>query len=151
MTQQELAMEAGKLRLRLRMNSRLKLESQALLSRLFREHEVVVSDELLSRLVFAVPHELMAESEGAGPMKVKIPPSHPRKPHDDDVTTPPSHPGKPHRDDDMTPPSHPPKRADAWDDEDDDDDDDRPPSRPPRVARGYGDVNKPPSKPPTKR
>ncbi len=121
-------MEAGKLRLKLRMNGRLKLESQALLSRLFREHDIAVSDELLSRLVFAVPNELMAESDTANPSKVMIPPSHPRKPDDDD---------------DKTPPSHPPKRED-------DDDADKPPSRPPKVTKGGLDTAKPPSRPPTK-
>ena len=67
MTREELLMEVAKLRLRLRMNNRLKLESQALLSKLFREHEVPVGDELLSCLIFAVPDELRMETEVVSP------------------------------------------------------------------------------------
>jgi len=96
MTQQELTMEAAKLRLRVRMNNRLKLESQALLSRLFREHEVPVRDELLSYLVFAVPDELLAEAEAAAPSEtIKIPPSNPPTKRTERPKEPPKPPPNP--------------------------------------------------------
>ena len=82
MTTNELMMEAAKLRLRFRMNNRLRLESMAVLSRLFREHQEPIADELLSLLVFAVPEELVGEAEdtsrsailGKSKSKNKVPP-----------------------------------------------------------------------------
>jgi hypothetical protein len=98
MTQQELLMEAAKLRLRLRMNNRLRLESQALLSKLFREHDVPVGDELLSCLILAVPDELLIEMEAANPSKkLKPPPKPPPKRgagNDKDKNPPPKPPTK---------------------------------------------------------
>jgi hypothetical protein len=169
MTRQELTMEAAKLRLRIRMNSRLKLESQALLSRLLREYEVPVPDELLASLVLAVPDELRAQSHGGngsreaqnpGPNPTLLPPHRegggnpPPKPptddddDDDDDLNPPSNP--PVRDDDddddnLNPPSNPPVR------DDDDDEDLNPPSRPSSTQRDYGGGDEclnPPAKPP---
>lgn len=55
MTTQERMMEAAKLRLRFQMNSRLRLESLAAISRVLREHQEPVGDELLASLVLALP------------------------------------------------------------------------------------------------
>lgn len=108
MTTQELVMEAAKLRLRFRMNSRLKLECQALLSKLFREHDVPVNDELLASLVVAVPHELRTEAYAEQSKK--------EREDDDDRNPPPRPPPRRHEDDEKVknppprPPSSPPTR-----------------------------------------
>lgn len=57
-------MEAAKLRLRLQMNPRLRLEVLAALSRVFREYNDPVSDELLSSLILAASDELIGEAKG---------------------------------------------------------------------------------------
>jgi len=118
-------MEAAKLRLRLRMNNRLRLETQALLSKLFREHEVPVGDELLSRLILAVPDELAAEAEAVRPLGMNPPPKPPTK------NT--AHVRKP-------PPKPPTKNGGH-----------NPPPKPPTKHGGRRDFAKnPPPKPPTK-
>jgi len=58
MDTQESLREMENLRLRFRMNNRLRLESLAALSKIFREHGEPLRDELLASLVFAVPEEL---------------------------------------------------------------------------------------------
>jgi hypothetical protein len=63
MTTQERMMEAAKLRLRFQVNNRLRLESLAALSKVFREHQEPVRDELLASLVLAVPEELLGEMD----------------------------------------------------------------------------------------
>jgi hypothetical protein len=111
MTQQELIMEAAKLRLRLRMNNRLKLESQALLSRLFREHGVPVGDELLSCLIVAVPDELIVEAEASKPLKKnKIPPPKPPTRQKNPPSKPPKGGGHGHPKTAMKPPPKPPPK-----------------------------------------
>jgi hypothetical protein len=60
---QQLMMDAAKLRLRLQMNARLRLEVVAALSRVFREYRDPVTDDLLSTLVLAVPEELVGEAQ----------------------------------------------------------------------------------------
>ncbi len=62
MTVQESVREAAQLRLRMHMNGRLRLETLAALSRVFREHDEPIHDELLGTLVFAVPGELLGEA-----------------------------------------------------------------------------------------
>ena len=57
--------EAENLRFRFQMNNRLRLESLAAVSKVFREFGEPISDELLSSLVFAVPQELVV-SNGFG-------------------------------------------------------------------------------------
>ncbi|MGI8732569.1 MAG: hypothetical protein ACR2LM_04610, partial [Pyrinomonadaceae bacterium] len=52
--------EAENLRFRFQMNNRLRLESLAAVSKVFREFGEPISDDLLSSLVFAVPNELIA-------------------------------------------------------------------------------------------
>jgi hypothetical protein len=67
MTTQEYLNEAARLRLHLQMNNRLRLESLAALSRVFRENNEPVRDELLAALVLAVPDELLGEAESRQP------------------------------------------------------------------------------------
>ena len=63
MTMQEVMTEAAKLRLRLHLNSRLRLELLAALSRVFRENNEPLRDEVLASIVLAVPQELVGEAE----------------------------------------------------------------------------------------
>lgn len=82
-------MEAAKLRLRLQMNARLRLEVLAALSRVFREYNDPVSDELLSSLILAASDELIGEAQS--PLI-----AHVSGPHDEAgvpvLTTPPPDP-----------------------------------------------------------
>lgn len=57
--------EARQLRTKIQMDSRLRLEVLAALSRTFRENGARVSNDLLRSLVFAVPEELPGEG-GSG-------------------------------------------------------------------------------------
>ena len=66
MTPQECLREAAGLRFRLQMNNRLRLESLAALSKVFRDFGEPIQDELLSSIVFAVPQELLVEYSAAG-------------------------------------------------------------------------------------
>src|SRR6476661_7982511 len=50
--------EISGLRLRLQMNNRLRLESLAALSKVFREYGEPISDQLLASVVLALPDEL---------------------------------------------------------------------------------------------
>lgn len=63
MTLQERVMEAAKLRLRFQMNGRLRLESLAALSKVFREFGEPIREELLGSIVFAVPEELLGPAD----------------------------------------------------------------------------------------
>jgi hypothetical protein len=65
MEERESLREAENLRFRFQMNNRLRLESLAAVSKVFREFGEPISDDLLSSLVFAVPHELIV-SNGVG-------------------------------------------------------------------------------------
>jgi hypothetical protein len=65
----EIVREAGSLRLLLQMNNRLRLESLAALSKVFRENGVPVTDSLLRTVVLAVPDELLGEGEYAAVSK----------------------------------------------------------------------------------
>ena len=80
MTVQESVREAAQLRLKMHVNGRLRLETLAALSRVFREHGEPIRDELLSSLVFAVPDELLGEAPpdgGYGEIRAKGKPSTP--------------------------------------------------------------------------
>jgi len=117
MTNEERMMEVAKLRLRFRMNNRLRLESLAMLSRLFREHNEPIADELLASIVFAVPEELMGEAEGAPGSEIKNfvqnPPHHPL-PRDVNAPTPPKNPPPhPHETTPPPPPKNPPPHPPA--------------------------------------
>ena len=65
MEEREALRESENLRFRFQMNNRLRLESLAAVSKVFREFGEPISDDLLSSLVFAVPNELIA-SNGLG-------------------------------------------------------------------------------------
>ena len=65
MEEREALREAENLRFRFQMNNRLRLESLAAVSKVFREFGEPISDDLLSSLIFAVPNELIA-SNGLG-------------------------------------------------------------------------------------
>src|SRR5687767_15801637 len=58
MDTQESMREVSGLRLRFQMNNRLRLESLAALSKVFREYGEPISDQLLSSIVLALPDEL---------------------------------------------------------------------------------------------
>ena len=58
MDTQESMREVSGLRLRFQMNNRLRLESLAALSKVFREYGEPISDQLLSSVVLALPDEL---------------------------------------------------------------------------------------------
>jgi len=62
MTAQQTIQEAARLRYRMHTNNRLRLETMAALSKVFREHEEPIHDELLASLIFAVPQELLGEA-----------------------------------------------------------------------------------------
>ena len=62
MQEQECLREAENLRFRFQVNNRLRLESLAAVSKVFREFGEPISDDLLSSLVFAVPNELIASN-----------------------------------------------------------------------------------------
>ena len=63
MEQLESLREAESLRFRFQMNNRLRLESLAAVSKVFREFGEPISDDLLSSLVFAVPSELIPSND----------------------------------------------------------------------------------------
>ena len=65
MEERESLREAENLRFRFQMNNRLRLESLAAVSKVFREFGEPISDDLWSSLVFAVPNELIP-SNGQG-------------------------------------------------------------------------------------
>ena len=58
MQPQESIREISGLRLRFQMNNRLRLESLAAISKVFREYGEPISDQLLASLVLALPDEL---------------------------------------------------------------------------------------------
>jgi hypothetical protein len=121
MTTQERVMEAAKLRLRFQMNGRLRLESLAALSKVFREYGEPLREELLGSIVFAVPEELLGPADpsmhaqfsetkrfSAAPA---TPGGHPPARPDAPATPgghPPARPDAP-----ATPGGHPPARPDA--------------------------------------
>jgi len=139
MMNEERMMEVAKLRLRFRMNNRLRLESLAMLSRLFREHNEPIADELLASIVFAVPEELMGEAEGTPDSEIKNfvqnPPHHPL-PRDINAPTPPKNPpSHPHEPTPPTPPKNPPTHPLST----------NPPSHPPTMNKKK--KNRPPTHP----
>lgn len=71
MTLQERVMEAAKLRLRFQMNGRLRLESLAALSKVFREFGEPIREELLGSIVFAVPEELLGPADPSAHFSVE--------------------------------------------------------------------------------
>src|SRR5579862_4980305 len=114
MNNQESLQEIFNLRLRFQMNSRLRLESLAALSRLFREHGEDLHDELLATMVFALPAELPGQRpdfQAAAP-EAKKPGTQPpqpgspgTQPHPPQPPSPQPHPPQP------PPPQPPPPRT----------------------------------------
>jgi outer membrane biosynthesis protein TonB len=114
MEERESLREVESLRFSFQMNNRLRLECLAAVSKVFREFETPLTDELLGRIVFALPQELvsnngnghaqaqqLATNPPASSQKPIIPPEKPRKP-----AIPPEKPRKP-----AIPPEKPRKPA----------------------------------------
>ena len=109
MTPQETIREVAGLRFRLQMNNRLRLESLAALSKVFRDFGEPVQDELLSSIVLAVPEELLGEysaspehrwakaTQSRGGSKKKPPPPRPPLPPPRPPMPPPRPPLPPGR------------------------------------------------------
>jgi len=98
MDAQETFREVASLRLKFQMNNRLRLESLAALSQVFREYNEPITDELLASLVFAVSDELHTNGwMTAGkdyPDSPSVPPSGPGIPPGGPKNVPPSGPKK---------------------------------------------------------
>lgn len=92
MEQRQTFREVENLRFRFQMNNRLRLECLAAVSRVFRDFEEPIADDLLASIVFALPQELAsangnghaygtAGEQAGGPsveLKVPIPPDQPK-------------------------------------------------------------------------
>jgi hypothetical protein len=112
--------EIENLRFRFQMNNRLRLESLAAVSKVFRECGEPITDELLAGIVFALPQELVSNNghsyarveQVAGslpdsPQKPGNPPDSPQKPG---VGNPPDNPPEsPQRPGVGNPPDNPPE------------------------------------------
>jgi hypothetical protein len=103
MTLQERVMEAAKLRLRFQMNGRLRLESLAALSKVFREFGEPIREELLGSIVFAVPEELLGPADPQASFSVE----------GGELRAAPATPGKPPTGVPATPGGKPPLNAPA--------------------------------------
>ena len=71
MNTRETLRDVENLRFRVQMNNRLRLECLAAVSKVFREFEEPINDELLSSVIFALPQELIS-SNGNGKKHVKV-------------------------------------------------------------------------------
>ena len=94
MNTSETLRDVENLRFRVQMNNRLRLECLAAVSKVFREFEEPINDELLSSVIFALPQELIsgnghskAQPKVASGMNAadnyqskSIPPEEPQKP-----------------------------------------------------------------------
>ena len=67
MQREETLREVAALRHNLHVNSRLRLEFLASISKLLRDYGITADDQLLSSLILAVPDELSAEGEPSQP------------------------------------------------------------------------------------
>jgi len=113
--------EVENLRFRVQMNNRLRLECLAAVSKVFREFEEPINDELLSSMIFALPQELISGNghsktkveaksyqsaeKGIPPQKPGIPPQSP--------TPEPEKPGLPPQEPEQAPAIPPQSPADA--------------------------------------
>ena len=87
--------EAENLRFRFQMNSRLRLECLAAVSKVFREYNEPIADQLLSSVVFALPQELVT-SNGRGVAHLATSDADSRRPDNPpDKPAPPPQPGNP--------------------------------------------------------
>ena len=73
MATEESLHEAARLRFRFQMNNRLRLESLAAISKVFRDFGEPIEDELLASMVFAVPEELIGEYSRFADMAARHP------------------------------------------------------------------------------
>jgi hypothetical protein len=97
MERQETLREIAALRHNLHINSRLRLEFLASLSKLLREYGISADDELLSSLILAVPAELWAKDPPMPPI-APMPPEAPTpldKPMPPEAPMPPVSPDEP--------------------------------------------------------
>ena len=97
MERQDALREIAALRHNLHINSRLRLEFLASLSKLLREYGISADDELLSSLILAVPEELWAKDLPMPP-EAPMPPDAPKppdKPMPPEAPMPPVSPNEP--------------------------------------------------------
>ena len=120
MAARESLREVENLRFRFQMNNRLRLECLAAVSKVFREFDEAISDELLSTFVFALPQELANDHIGrfvsveqssalAAQQSGKpgLPPNKPEKPEKPDKPDKPEKPDKPRGRPEPPPPESP--------------------------------------------
>jgi len=98
MTNQESLRKVANLRFRFQVNRRLRLETLAAMSKVFRENGEPLDDELLAALVLAVPEELLGEANGSQASSVQSdvarPPGDPSLPQEEPAR-PPGEPARP--------------------------------------------------------
>jgi hypothetical protein len=98
MERQEALREIAALRHNLHINSRLRLEFLANISKLLRDYGISADDELLSSLILAVPEELWAKDPPMPPI-APMPPDAPAPPDaptpEDEPSMPPVSPAEP--------------------------------------------------------
>jgi hypothetical protein len=96
MQREETLREIAALRHNLHINSRLRLEFLASISKLLRDYGITADDQLLSSLILAVPDELSASEAPIPPEGEPLPPTPPDEPlpptPPDDVPLPPEPP-----------------------------------------------------------
>ena len=118
MNTSETLRDVENLRFRVQMNNRLRLECLAAVSKVFREFEEPINDELLSSVIFALPQELIS-GNGHSKAQLKVaagvsaadgyqalsnPPDAPKKP-----ALPPEKPGLPPEEPEPETPGLPPQ------------------------------------------
>src|SRR5690242_11634763 len=85
------------LRFRIQMNNRLRLECLAAVSKVFRDFEEPIADDLLGSIVFALPQELLTANgngriHASGYQETEKPPEDPQKPPEGPTPKPPEGP-----------------------------------------------------------
>ena len=89
--------EVENLRFRFQMNNRLRLECLAAVSKVFRDFEEPIADDLLASVVFALPQELVSangngRAYATGGLQAGIPPHEPIPPDQPKPGIPPEEP-----------------------------------------------------------
>ncbi len=121
MNTRETLRDVENLRFRVQMNNRLRLECLAAVSKVFREFEEPINDELLSSVIFALPQELISgNGHSKAQLKVAaginaaeisqekgIPPEEPEKPGLPPEPKPSLPPQEPEREAPALPPTAP--------------------------------------------
>ena len=112
------------LRFRFQMNNRLRLECLAAVSKVFRDFEEPIADDLLASIVFALPQELLTANgnghmHASGYQETPKPPEGPQpkppegpqpKPPEGPQPKPPESPQKPPEGPPQKPPEGPPQK-----------------------------------------